>query len=69
MEGVELRVMVEVRELMDLLADLNLLRFLRSVCGRLNFRRFGNRDWATDTRIQFLLLRRDEGDKASPIDW
>ena len=26
-------------------------------------------DWATGTRIRFLLLRMDEGDKASPIDW
>ena len=68
MEGVELHVMVEVQEFQDLPAYLNLLRFLRSVCGRSNFRRFGNRDWATDTQIQFLLLRKDEGDKASPID-
>ena len=69
MEGVELRAMVEVLEFRGLPAYLNLLRFLHSACGRSNFRRFGNIDWATDTRIQFLLLRMDEGDKASPIDW
>ena len=68
MEVVELRVTVEVQEFQGRPALKILMMFLRSVCGRSHFRRFGNMDWATDTQIQFLLLRSFEGDIISLID-